>query len=146
MNNYEKNILITGGAGFIGSHLVRLFVKKYPQYRIVNLDMLTYAGNPANLSDIEDCENYHFVKGDISDLGLVRRLFKDYEIDGVLHCAAESHVDRSIDNPLLFVQTNLVGTATLLQVANEYWNHTAGRYCNAVRAIAGLPCGDSFRC
>jgi dTDP-glucose 4,6-dehydratase len=121
MNNYERNILITGGAGFIGSHLVRLFVKKYPQYRIVNLDMLTYAGNPANLSDIEDCDNYHFVKGDISDLDLVRRLFRDFSIDGVLHCAAESHVDRSIDNPLLFVQTNLVGTATLIQVANEHW-------------------------
>jgi dTDP-glucose 4,6-dehydratase len=121
MNKFKRNILITGGAGFIGSHLVRLFVKKYPQYRIINLDILTYAGNPSNLIDIEEFENYHFVIGDISDLELLRRLFKDFNIDGVLHCAAESHVDRSIDNPLLFVHTNLVGTATLLQVANEHW-------------------------
>ena len=114
-------ILITGGAGFIGSHLTKLFVKKYPAYHIVNLDKLTYAGNLENLKEIEQQPNYSFVKGDISDLVLLRSLFQQYQFTGVLHCAAESHVDRSITDPLSFVQTNVVGTASLLQVAKEAW-------------------------
>jgi dTDP-glucose 4,6-dehydratase len=123
MKKFERNILITGGAGFIGSHLVTHFVKKYPNYRIVNLDKLTYAGNLGNLLAVEDSTNYTFIKGDIVDLNTVRSVFKAFEIDGVLHCAAESHVDRSIEDPLVFVNTNLVGTATLLQVAKEQWKH-----------------------
>lgn len=114
-------ILITGGAGFIGSHLTRLFVTKYPNYTIVNLDALTYAGNLNNLRDIEHLENYHFVKGDITDIALVQQLFNDYNFTAVLHCAAESHVDRSISDPLAFVRTNVMGTATLLQTAKESW-------------------------
>jgi dTDP-glucose 4,6-dehydratase len=117
----QKVLLITGGAGFIGSHLVRLFVKKYPDYQIVNLDKLTYAGNLENLRDIENAPNYTFVKGDIVDMDTVRNLFQQYNFDGVLHCAAESHVDRSISDPLAFVQTNVIGTVTLLQVARESW-------------------------
>ena len=114
-------ILVTGGAGFIGSHLTKLFVKKYPAYHIVNLDKLTYAGNLENLKEIEQQPNYSFVKGDISDLVLLRSLFQQYQFTGVLHCAAESHVDRSITDPLSFVQTNVVGTASLLQAAKEAW-------------------------
>lgn len=116
-----KTILITGGAGFIGSHLVRLFVTKYPGYHIVNMDKLTYAGNLENVRDIENAPNYTFVKGDIADLSFVRSMFEQYRFDGVLHCAAESHVDRSIANPLEFVQTNVVGTVCLLQAAHEAW-------------------------
>ena len=115
-------ILLTGGAGFIGSHLTRLFVRKYPQYRIVNLDKLTYAGNLENLRDIENEPNYEFVKGDITDLGLVRKLFEKHQFTAVLHCAAESHVDRSITDPLAFITTNVSGTASLLQAAKEYWS------------------------
>jgi len=115
------SILITGGAGFIGSHLTRLFVSKYPDYTIVNLDKLTYAGNLENLKDIEGQSNYHFVKGDITDLDLLRRLFAEYKFTAVLHCAAESHVDRSISDPLSFVTTNVLGTAALLQSAKENW-------------------------
>ena len=122
-------ILITGGAGFIGSHLTRLFVTKYPDYTIVNLDKLTYAGNLANLKDIEDRPNYHFVKGDICDAALLKSLFEQYQFTGVLHCAAESHVDRSITDPLAFVTTNVVGTATLLHAAKTYWN---GNYENKI--------------
>ncbi|MBS1761698.1 MAG: dTDP-glucose 4,6-dehydratase [Bacteroidetes bacterium] len=118
----QRNILITGGAGFIGSHLVRLFVTKYPDYRIYNLDKLTYAGNLENLTDIENADNYKFIKGDICDSGLVNSLFEKYNIDSVLHCAAESHVDRSISDPLAFVQTNVIGTVTLLQAAKNNWN------------------------
>lgn len=117
-----NTILITGGAGFIGSHLTRLFVTKYPAYKIVNLDKLTYAGNPENLKDIEAYPNYTFVKGDITDTELLRKLFAEYQFTGVLHCAAESHVDRSISDPLAFINTNVVGTATLLQAAKENWN------------------------
>jgi len=117
----KRNILITGGAGFIGSHLTRLFVTKYPDYQIVNLDKLTYAGNLENLKDIEHLNNYQFVKGDIADLKLVQQLFSEKRFDAVLHCAAESHVDRSIADPLSFVHTNVIGTATLLQVAKESW-------------------------
>ena len=114
-------LLITGGAGFIGSHLTRLFVNKYSAYKIVNLDALTYAGNLENLTDIEDAPNYAFVKGDITDLDLLRQLFATHRFTGVLHCAAESHVDRSITDPLAFVTTNVMGTATLLQAAKESW-------------------------
>lgn len=117
-----KNILITGGAGFIGSHVVRLFVNKYPQYRIVNYDALTYAGNLANLADVEDRSNYIFVKGDICDAERVRSVFAEYDIDGVIHLAAESHVDRSIEDPLSFAQTNVMGTMTLLHAAKESWD------------------------
>lgn len=115
------NILITGGAGFIGSHLVRHFVKKYPHYHIYNLDLLTYAGNLANLKDIEGADNYTFLKADIKDLDLLRTIFADHHIQAVLHCAAESHVDRSISDPLAFVRTNVLGTTALLQVAREHW-------------------------
>lgn len=114
-------LLITGGAGFIGSHLTRLFVNKYPQYKIVNLDKLTYAGNLENLIDIENSPNYQFIKGDITDLELLKKVFSDHQFTGVLHCAAESHVDRSITDPLAFVTTNVLGTAALLQTANEFW-------------------------
>ena len=118
----KRNILITGGAGFIGSHVVRLFVGKYPDYRIVNLDRLTYAGNLANLRDVENRPNYTFVKGDICDYDAMRSLFAEYDIDGVIHLAAESHVDRSIRDPFTFARTNVMGTLTLLQAAREHWN------------------------
>jgi dTDP-glucose 4,6-dehydratase len=114
-------ILLTGGAGFIGSHLTRLFVKKYPQYKIVNLDTLTYAGNLENLRDVENEPNYQFVKGDITDLDLLRKLFAEHKFTAVLHCAAESHVDRSITDPLAFVTTNVLGTGSLLLAAKEAW-------------------------
>jgi dTDP-glucose 4,6-dehydratase len=116
-----KNILITGGAGFIGSHVVRRFVTEYPTYHIVNLDKLTYAGNLENVKDIESAPNYSFVKGDITSISFIKKLFRKYKFDGVVHLAAESHVDRSITNPLEFVRTNVLGTATLLQVAKETW-------------------------
>lgn len=116
-----KTILITGGAGFIGSHVVRLFVRKYPNYKIVNLDKLTYAGNLENLSDIEDLPNYQFEKIDIVDAEAVNSIFKKYNFDGVIHLAAESHVDRSIHNPLDFIMTNVVGTVNLLNAAKEAW-------------------------
>jgi dTDP-glucose 4,6-dehydratase len=122
ISNMKKNILITGGAGFIGSHLVRLFVNKYPNYQIINLDKLTYAGNLTNLKDIEDKENYNFVKCDICDFDKVKKILKDYEIDNVIHLAAESHVDRSIKDPFSFAQTNVMGTLSLLQAAKAYWN------------------------
>ena len=117
----KKNILITGGAGFIGSHLVRLFVNKYPNYQIINMDVLTYAGNLENLKDIEAKENYTFIKCDICDIEKVKKVFLDYKIDSVIHLAAESHVDRSIEDPFTFAQTNVMGTLSLLQVAKESW-------------------------
>jgi dTDP-glucose 4,6-dehydratase len=115
------NILITGGAGFIGSHLVRHFVQKYPDYQIFNLDLLTYAGNLANLQDIENADNYTFIKADIQNLEQLRGIFAERQIQAVMHCAAESHVDRSITDPLAFVRTNVMGTTALLQAAREYW-------------------------
>lgn len=117
-----KNILITGGAGFIGSHVVRLFANKYPNYTIVNLDALTYAGNLANLKDVEKKPNYHFEKADICDFGAILKIFEKYQIDGVIHLAAESHVDRSIKDPFTFAKTNVMGTLSMLQAAKHYWN------------------------
>ncbi len=118
----KRNILITGGAGFIGSHVVRLFVTKYPDYHIVNLDKLTYAGNLANLKDIEQAPNYTFEKADICDFDSICAIFRRYEINGVIHLAAESHVDRSIRDPFTFARTNVMGTLSLLQAARLYWN------------------------
>lgn len=117
----KRNILITGGAGFIGSHVVRLFVNKYPDYHIFNLDKLTYAGNLENLKDIENKPNYTFIKADIADLEKVRDIIKENKIDGIIHLAAESHVDRSIKDPFTFARTNVMGTLALLQGAKEYW-------------------------
>ncbi len=119
----NKNLLITGGAGFIGSHLVRLFVNKYPDYTIYNLDKLTYAGNLENLVDVEESKNYHFVKGDINDANFINELFEKHSFDGVIHLAAESHVDRSIKDPLAFIYTNIVGTVNLLNAAKNQWQN-----------------------
>ncbi len=123
-----KRILITGGAGFIGSHVVKHFVNKYPEYEIYNLDKLTYAGNLENLKDIEDKPNYHFIKADIVDSGKMFELFEKYQFDGVLHLAAESHVDRSILDPMAFIYTNIVGTVNLLNAAKKLWgDNTEGK-------------------
>lgn len=125
-----KKLLITGGAGFIGSHVVRLFVNKYPNYQIVNLDKLTYAGNLTNLTDIENKSNYTFIKGDIVDATFINELFALHKFDGVIHLAAESHVDRSISNPLEFVMTNVIGTVNLLNAAKTSWkdNYSERRF------------------
>lgn len=116
-----RRVLITGGAGFIGSHLVRLFVDSYPDYQIYNLDKLTYAGNLENIKDIEEAKNYHFIKGDITDIDFLNALFKKHQFDSVIHLAAESHVDRSITDPLSFVTTNVLGTVALLNAAKDSW-------------------------
>ena len=125
---YKRHILITGGAGFIGSHLVRLMVNKYPDYRIINLDKLTYAGNLANLKDIEDKPNYRFVRMDIGDCEGVERLMAEERVDGVIHLAAESHVDRSIKDPFAFARTNVLGTLSMLQAAKTYWEGLPERF------------------
>ena len=127
MMTVEKNILITGGAGFIGSHVIRLFVNKYPHYRIINFDALTYAGNLENLRDIENHSNYFFEKENILDTGALDRVFKKYKIDGVIHLAAESHVDRSILSPLDFVYTNIIGAVNLLNAAKKNWASFEGK-------------------
>ena len=150
----KRNIVITGGAGFIGSHVVRLFVNKYPEYNIINLDKLTYAGNLANLKDIEDKPNYKFVKMDICDFEAFYQLMQDEKIDGIIHLAAESHVDRSIKDPFTFARTNVMGTLSLLQAAKLYWEqfnyvmpettgHAGGDdhvMPDSDRASAGIPC------
>ncbi len=123
----SQTILITGGAGFIGSHVVRRFVSNYPNYKIINLDSLTYAGNMENLLDVANMPNYDFVKGDILDENLIARLFNEHDFDGVIHLAAESHVDRSIKDPLAFVQTNVIGTINLLNVAKSHWGNFLGK-------------------
>ena len=124
----KRNIVITGGAGFIGSHVVRLFVNKYPEYNIINLDKLTYAGNLANLKDIEDKPNYKFVKMDICDFEAFYQLMQDERVDGIIHLAAESHVDRSIKDPFTFAKTNVMGTLSLLQAAKLYWESLPEKY------------------
>ncbi len=125
--NFERNILITGGAGFIGSHVTRLFVNKYPGYNIINLDALTYAGNLENLKDIEDASNYIFEKANILDTNAVDKIFNKYKIDGIIHLAAESHVDRSILSPMDFVYTNIIGTVNLLNTAKKFWTSFEGK-------------------
>ncbi|MBQ5654183.1 MAG: GDP-mannose 4,6-dehydratase, partial [Alistipes sp.] len=126
--NFKRNILITGGAGFIGSHVVRLMVCKYPDYRIINLDKLTYAGNLANLKDVEDKPNYQFVKMDICDFEQIYALMQEKKVDGIIHLAAESHVDRSIKDPFTFARTNVMGTLSLLQAAKCYWESLPEKY------------------
>ena len=127
---FKRNILITGGAGFIGSHVVRLFVNQYPEYHIINLDKLTYAGNSANLKDIENAANYTFINADICDFNKIMDIFKQYQIDGVIHLAAESHVDRSIKDPFTFAQTNIMGTLSLLQAAKLTWESLPEKFEN----------------
>ena len=136
----KRNIVITGGAGFIGSHVVRLFVNKYPEYNIINLDKLTYAGNLANLKDVEGKPNYKFVKMDICDFDAFYQLMQDEKVDGIIHLAAESHVDRSIKDPFTFAKTNVMGTLSLLQAAKLYWEQYGYVMPDPDRASEGIPC------
>ena len=143
----KRTIVITGGAGFIGSHVVRLFVNKYPDYKIINLDKLTYAGNLANLKDVEDKPNYKFVKMDICDFDAFYKLMQDEKVDGIIHLAAESHVDRSIKDPFTFAQTNVMGTLSLLQAAKLYWESRPTSYVvsheimvNGQWSMVNVPC------
>ncbi len=144
----QRNLLITGGAGFIGSHVVRRMVEKYPDYRIVNLDKLTYAGNLSNLQDIEEYPNYVFERADICDMETLRAIFRRHQIDGVIHLAAESHVDRSIADPFTFARTNVLGTLALLQAAKEYWNGDwNGKrfyHISTDEVYGALPLGNEF--
>ena len=126
--DFRRNIVITGGAGFIGSHVVRLFVKNYPDYRIINVDKLTYAGNLANLKDIEECPNYVFIKADICDFEKTLEIMTEYSVDGIIHLAAETHVDRSIKDPFTFAKTNVLGTLSLLQAARHTWEALPEKY------------------
>ncbi|MDQ3018072.1 MAG: GDP-mannose 4,6-dehydratase, partial [Bacteroidota bacterium] len=130
MSDTLKSILVTGGAGFIGSHVIRRLVNRYPDYMILNLDALTYAGNLDNLRDIEDKPNYDFIKGDINDAALVHSILAEANVNGIIHLAAESHVDRSIEDPLAFVRTNVLGTGTLLDTARKFWKekNVSGRF------------------
>ena len=139
----KRTILITGGAGFIGSHVVRHFVNKYPEYRIINLDKLTYAGNLANLKDVEDKPNYRFVKMDICDFEGVLHLMQEERVDGVIHLAAESHVDRSIKDPFTFAKTNVLGTLTLLEAARRYWQPMAYRISVEGESSSRSFCGEA---
>ena len=139
----KRTILITGGAGFIGSHVVRLFVNKYPEYKIINLDKLTYAGNLANLRDIEDRPNYRFVRMDICDFEGVLALMQEEHVDGIIHLAAESHVDRSIKDPFTFAQTNVMGTLSLLQAAKAYWESLPEKYKMSVAEPVEAPTGKN---
>ncbi|MEJ6696410.1 MAG: dTDP-glucose 4,6-dehydratase [Saprospiraceae bacterium] len=142
------NLLITGGGGFIGSHVVRRFVTQYPEYNIINLDKLTYAGNLENIKDIDQSPNYTFVKGDITDLEQMRFVIKDHNVTGVIHLAAESHVDRSITDPLIFVRTNLIGTSNLLQACKESWkDNWEGKlfyHVSTDEVYGSLPLDDSM--
>ena len=137
---FERTIMITGGAGFIGSHVVRLFVNKYPQYRIINLDKLTYAGNLANLKDVENKPNYVFIKADICDYEEIKKIISTNNVTGVIHLAAESHVDRSIVDPFTFARTNVMGTLSLLQAAREYWEPSGWLACHSERGEESASC------
>ena len=136
----KRSIIITGGAGFIGSHVVRLFVNKYPDYKVINLDKLTYAGNLDNLKDIQDKPNYKFVKMDICDFEGVLKLMQEEKVDGIIHLAAESHVDRSIKDPFTFAQTNVIGTLSLLQAAKTYWEPQKFSIFNSQFSIYFVSC------
>ncbi len=144
--SWSRVLLITGGAGFIGSHVVRLFVNKYPDYKIINLDKLTYAGNLANLKDIEDRPNYKFVKMDICDFEGVLKLLKEEQVDGIIHLAAESHVDRSIKDPFTFAQTNVMGTLSLLQAAKAYWEPMGWKMASSLSAASNANAQDAIQC